>query len=124
MGAHLDTLGTDGMTESLTPTIHGRRMHGRGSYEMKSGHTATVEGMSYWADAAFLAHAGIPIVLYGPAGDGAHAHTEWVDLDSVTTCTNTLTDLAITFPHSQSRLAANLPETGHPAAPDRDVHRP
>ena len=42
-----------------------------------------VGGMSYWADSALLGAAGIPTVLYGPAGEGAHAEIEWVDLDSV-----------------------------------------
>ena len=36
--------------------------------------------MSYWADSAFIAAAGIPTVLYGPGGEGAHAAEEWVSL--------------------------------------------
>jgi acetylornithine deacetylase len=54
-------------------------------------------GLSYWADSAFLAAAGIPTVLFGPSGDGAHADTEWVDLDSVHACAEALTTLARTF---------------------------
>jgi acetylornithine deacetylase len=42
-----------------------------------------VGGVSYWADSGLIAAAGIPTVLYGPAGEGAHAVVEWVDLDSV-----------------------------------------
>ena len=34
---------------------------------------APVTGASYWADAAFIAAAGIPTVMYGPGGEGAHA---------------------------------------------------
>ncbi|TCC36383.1 M20/M25/M40 family metallo-hydrolase [Kribbella speibonae] len=63
----------------------------------RTSQNTTVVGMSYWADSAILAQAGIPTVLYGPAGDGAHAQTEWVDLDSVLTCAETLTHLAIEF---------------------------
>ena len=37
-------------------------------------------GASYWADTAFIAAAGIPAVLFGPGGDGAHATEEWVSL--------------------------------------------
>jgi acetylornithine deacetylase len=37
-------------------------------------------GASYWADAAFLAATGIPTVMFGPGGDGAHAAEEWVSL--------------------------------------------
>ena len=37
-------------------------------------------GVSYWADSAFIAAAGIPTVLFGPAGEGAHAAEEWVSV--------------------------------------------
>jgi acetylornithine deacetylase len=40
-------------------------------------------GLPYWTDAAQLAAAGIPTVLFGPSGIGAHADEEWVDLASV-----------------------------------------
>ena len=39
-----------------------------------------VAGASYWADAAFIAAAGIPTVMFGPAGEGAHAAEEWVSI--------------------------------------------
>ena len=61
------------------------------------GRPRTPTGLSYWADSAFLAAAGIPTVLVGPSGDGAHADTEWVDLDSVLSCTRALTILACDF---------------------------
>ncbi|HEX8095830.1 M20/M25/M40 family metallo-hydrolase [Jatrophihabitans sp.] len=54
-------------------------------------------GLSYWADSALIAAAGIPTVLFGPSGDGAHADIEWVDLDSVLSCTRALTILACEF---------------------------
>jgi acetylornithine deacetylase len=40
-------------------------------------------GVSFWADSGLIAAAGIPTVLYGPAGAGAHAAAEWVDVDSL-----------------------------------------
>jgi acetylornithine deacetylase len=40
-------------------------------------------GAPFWTDAALIAAAGIPTVLYGPAGAGAHAEEEWVDLASL-----------------------------------------
>jgi acetylornithine deacetylase len=40
-------------------------------------------GAPFWTDAALIASAGIPTVLYGPAGEGAHAEVEWVDLASL-----------------------------------------
>ena len=39
--------------------------------------------MPFWTDAALFAAAGIPAVLFGPGGEGAHADEEWVDLDDV-----------------------------------------
>ena len=43
-------------------------------------------GVAYWMDMALMNEAGIPTVCYGPAGEGAHADVEWVDLASVETC--------------------------------------
>ncbi|MEA2126932.1 MAG: acetylornithine deacetylase [Solirubrobacteraceae bacterium] len=53
-----------------------------------------VTGMSYWADSAFIAAAGIPTVLYGPAGAGAHAAEEWVSVSSCETVADTLVAVA------------------------------
>jgi acetylornithine deacetylase len=41
-------------------------------------------GLSFWADSALGGMAGIPSVLYGPIGHGAHAIDEWVSLESLT----------------------------------------
>ena len=43
-------------------------------------------GVSFWADSALLASAGIPTVLFGPRGEGAHAEVEWVDVASLEQC--------------------------------------
>jgi acetylornithine deacetylase len=40
-------------------------------------------GALFWTDAALFAEAGIPTVLFGPVGEGAHATMEWVDLASL-----------------------------------------
>jgi acetylornithine deacetylase len=53
--------------------------------------------MSYWADSAFLAASGIPTVLYGPEGEGAHADVEWVSRSGTSTVTDVLTRLAKDF---------------------------
>lgn len=50
--------------------------------------------VSYWADSAFLSAAGIPTVLYGPEGEGAHADVEWVSRSGTLTAARVLTDLA------------------------------
>lgn len=46
--------------------------------------------MSYWADSAFLAAAGISTVLFGPDGDGAHADVEWVSVAGTIAVAETL----------------------------------
>ena len=48
-------------------------------------------GQTFWMDSAFLAAAGIPTVVFGPRGAGAHATEEWVDLTSTEQCRQTLT---------------------------------
>jgi acetylornithine deacetylase len=40
-------------------------------------------GVPFWTDAALLSAAGIPSVVFGPRGTGAHADIEWVDLDDL-----------------------------------------
>lgn len=49
-------------------------------------------GVAYWMDAAIFAAAGIPTVNYGPAGEGAHAAVEWVDVGSVIATANVLVE--------------------------------
>jgi len=58
------------------------------------GRAPALVGHAAWMDAAFLAAAGIPTVVFGPAGEGLHATDEWVDLDSVARCAETLAALA------------------------------
>jgi acetylornithine deacetylase/succinyl-diaminopimelate desuccinylase-like protein len=36
-----------------------------------------------WMDSALLSAAGIPTVIFGPGGEGAHAAVEWADLDQL-----------------------------------------
>jgi acetylornithine deacetylase len=50
------------------------------------GRPLPIAGVPFWTDAALLSEAGIPSILFGPAGSGAHADEEWVDLASVKTC--------------------------------------
>ncbi|MBA2614934.1 MAG: ArgE/DapE family deacylase [Actinobacteria bacterium] len=50
------------------------------------GRDPRIVGVPFWTDAGLLAQAGVPTVLFGPAGEGAHAVVEWVDLESVERC--------------------------------------
>jgi acetylornithine deacetylase len=54
------------------------------------GREPAVEGVFAWMDSAMLSAAGIPTVIFGPGGAGAHAVVEWVDLDQVDQCTQIL----------------------------------
>ena len=57
-----------------------------------SPRSATV-GLSFWADSSLAAQAGIPSILYGPIGNGAHAVDEWVSLKSLVRVYEVLKDL-------------------------------
>ncbi|HET7429656.1 MAG TPA: M20/M25/M40 family metallo-hydrolase [Gaiellales bacterium] len=49
-----------------------------------------VIGVPYWADSAVFSAAGIPTVIFGPGGEGAHAAVEWVDLAQLDRCVEAL----------------------------------
>jgi acetylornithine deacetylase len=51
-------------------------------------------GMSFWTDAAVLGAAAIPSVLFGPGGAGLHSIEEYVEIDDVLRCRDTLAALA------------------------------
>jgi acetylornithine deacetylase len=50
------------------------------------GEEPAVVGAPFWADSALLAGAGIPTVLFGPRGEGAHGEVEWVDVGDLERC--------------------------------------
>lgn len=59
------------------------------------GLTSAEVGMSFWTDAAALAEAGIPSLLFGPKGGGLHSSEEYVEAESVIACRDVLADLAM-----------------------------
>jgi acetylornithine deacetylase len=54
-------------------------------------------GSTGWMDSALLAAAGIPTVVFGPGGEGAHAVIEWSDLAQVEQCAEILAAVAADF---------------------------
>jgi len=54
---------------------------------------APTSAMSFWTDAAILAGAGIPSVLFGPGGAGLHSKEEYVNVADVIACRDTLRQL-------------------------------
>jgi acetylornithine deacetylase len=54
------------------------------------GGDVPVIGVPFWADSAIFAAAGIPTVIFGPGGEGAHADVEWVDLNQLDRCVDAL----------------------------------
>jgi acetylornithine deacetylase len=87
--------------------VSSRRVFSREPFEIAPGHpfvelvrrhaAAELSGEPFWADSALLAAAGIPTVLYGPGGEGAHAVVEWVDLAQAERCRAVLTAVAVEF---------------------------
>jgi acetylornithine deacetylase len=61
------------------------------------GREPAVVGHSAWMDAAVLSAAGIPTVVFGPSGAGAHASEEWVDVASVAACADVIEAVAREF---------------------------
>ena len=58
------------------------------------GADPAVAGAGYWADSAFIAAGGIPTVLFGPGGAGAHEYEEWVSIADTKLVARTLIRVA------------------------------
>ncbi|KAH9942112.1 peptidase M20 [Amylocystis lapponica] len=68
-----------------------------GHAEAVLGEEPQVEAGTYWTDCALLAEKGIPAVLFGVQGEGAHAAKEWATVESIGQDTETLTRVAVDF---------------------------
>jgi acetylornithine deacetylase len=62
-----------------------------------TGRNPEIAGAGGWMDSVFLAAAGIPTVIFGPDGEGAHADVEWVDLVSATRTADALLGIIVEF---------------------------
>ena len=61
------------------------------------GPETPVIGVPYWADSAIFSAAGIPTVIFGPGGEGAHAAVEWVDLAQLDRCVEAIDRVIASF---------------------------
>jgi acetylornithine deacetylase len=62
-----------------------------------TGVTPAIYGDTPWMDAALLSAAGIPTVVFGPGGAGAHSITEYASLPEVGLCADALARMALDF---------------------------
>ena len=88
--------------------VKGRRLFMRPPYRVsddaeilaclqKASPQSALVGLPFWADSALAGKAGIPSVLFGPVGHGAHAVDEWVSLNSLLKIYETLKTLILNF---------------------------
>jgi acetylornithine deacetylase len=78
---HREPLEVDPGDEIVTAVMEAARSHGA---------SPSLIGASYWADSGLIAAAGIPTVLFGPGGEGAHEIEEWVSIEQTEIVTRTL----------------------------------
>lgn len=69
----------------------------RASVQAVRGTSPRVIGELAWLDSALLGEAGIPTVIFGPGGAGAHAAEEWVNVTTVADCARVLADVVSRF---------------------------
>lgn len=69
----------------------------QGAFRLETGARLQSNIFPAWTDAALFETAGIPTVIFGPLGEGAHALVEWVELQSVMMCARVLTRMVLEF---------------------------
>ena len=84
------------------------------SVEVASGASAVRRGDPWWTDAGLIAAAGIPTVLVGPVGGGAHADEEWVSTDSLERVVDVVEGAILAFCGENGREARTRERKEHP----------
>jgi len=82
--------------------------------EVASGASAVRRGDPWWTDAGLIAAAGIPTVLVGPIGGGAHADEEWVSTDSLERLVDVVEGAILAFCGENGREARTRERKEHP----------
>ncbi|MBC6461521.1 ArgE/DapE family deacylase [Actinomadura sp. HBU206391] len=75
------------------PIVHTLLRHA----ESALGRPPVIRAEPFWTDCALLDAAGIPCLLFGVDGGGAHAATEWADIAALHRLTDVLTDTISDF---------------------------
>lgn len=65
--------------------------------ESVTGQVPVLRGEPFWTDASLMLDAGIPGLLFGVDGGGAHAATEWIELESLDRVSRILARAAASF---------------------------
>lgn len=65
--------------------------------EAATGTVPVLRGEPFWTDASLMLEAGIPGLLFGVDGGGAHAATEWIELASLDRVSRVLAQAAIDY---------------------------
>ena len=105
LSREIDTLLTQLRAADLEFDVSVTPLFSRPAYELTADHElpqmllqarreASLVGMSFWTDAAVLGSVGVPSVLFGPGGAGLHSTEEYVNVEDVLGCRETLVALA------------------------------
>ncbi len=76
---------------------------------MASGREVTITGAPFWTDAALFAAASVPAVVLGPGGHGIHSIDEWVEIDDLVACHDTLRHVMTNFGSHPESPIGNRP---------------
>ncbi|MBE3049140.1 M20/M25/M40 family metallo-hydrolase [Candidatus Bathyarchaeota archaeon] len=52
---------------------------------------------AFWTDCALIDGVGVPVVMYGPHGEGLHSKEEWVDVNSIGSVASSLVAVTRAF---------------------------
>jgi acetylornithine deacetylase/succinyl-diaminopimelate desuccinylase family protein/diaminopropionate ammonia-lyase family len=65
--------------------------------ETATSKEAVLRTEAFWTDCALLADVGIPVVMFGPVGEGLHSKEEWANMQSIKTVADATVRIALDF---------------------------
>ncbi len=91
---HYDTVTVEGMADPHTARPEELVGLVRDAAATVLGTPPPIARAGYWTDAAFIAAAGIPTIVFGPSGEGAPAAEEWVSVSATDAVAEILIEVA------------------------------